>query len=461
MDSAGMNRREFTQLAGALALAGLAPGICRSSTPAQKFVPNDVARLRRVLVNPPSADDLMLYAAGGELVPDWLAVAPEAIEGHQQMLNLLRKSGAEVLLLEDVLDAAIVESRRRGAWAAWLSGTHPQLTGLADAVTARTLLNRDPAIQFKKDTGGHYRHVQDPMLGMWYMRDVAIMTPRGLMLANFLNPERRREAVLFRFAAQFAPQLRDYPVVFDAAREGYFAEGGDFQVVDDQTLFVGVGNRTDPRIAPLLAQRLEMDVVAVQTRKLEWLKLAKEKDPLAGLFLHLDTYFTHIGPKEVLTLPWIFESRFEGKDPLSDFIAGIQSEADFDNEKSKKALEFVRELGTVKRFRAGSGKEDKSAKGEKIVDLVKGRGYTVHYVGGPPPIEPDLNHWFKVVYFEHERQGANVVATAPREIISYEGASRTHAALKAAGLRVETFNGRELWRGNGGPHCLTLPLERG
>lgn len=456
-----ISRRSFCRFVGASAFAGVSPYLRAEAQPSDPRIPSDVDRLRRVLVNPPSSDDLTLYAAGGKLVPLWLAVPPEAVDGHREMVDLLRRSGAEVLVLEEVLDAAIAEAHRQRAWSAWLSGTHPRIAENPDAVTAKTLLNRDPRFQFQRSHDGNYRHVIDPMVGMWYVRDVGVMTPRGWILCNFVSEHRRREAALFRFARQFAPQLRDYPIAFDAVEEGYFVEGGDIQVVDPKTLFVGVGNRTDPRVAPLLARRLEMDVVAVQTRKLDWLKPEKEPDPLHNVFLHLDTYFTHVGPGQALTLPWIFESRFAGTDPESRFIAGMQGQPEFDDEKAKKALEFVREVGVVRRFRGGTGEEEKGPDGEKIVDYVRSRGYTVHYVGGPPPEEPDLAHWFKVVFLEHERQAANVIATAPGEIIAFSGATRTHAALKSQGLRVSTINGRELWRGNGGPHCLTLPLDRG
>ena len=68
---------------------------------------------------------------------------------------------------------------------------------------------------------------------------------------------------------------------------------------------------------------------------------------------------------------------------------------------------------------------------------------------------------FTTVLPEHEHQAANVVATSPGNVIAYEGATQTHAALRRAGIHVTTFPGRELWPRDGGPHCLTMPLERG
>jgi arginine deiminase len=97
----------------------------------------------------------------------------------------------------------------------------------------------------------------------------------------------------------------------------------------------------------------------------------------------------------------------------------------------------------------------------KLVDYVRSRGYAVHFVGGDPPNSDTIRHLFTTVLNEHEHQGANVVATSPGHVIAYEGAPRTHAALRRAGITVTTFPGRELWPWDGGPHCLTMPLERG
>jgi arginine deiminase len=115
----------------------------------------------------------------------------------------------------------------------------------------------------------------------------------------------------------------------------------------------------------------------------------------------------------------------------------------------------------VRLYRAGSGDEDASVHDLKLVDYVRQRGYDVTFVGGAPPDTPDFEYLIEVVLREHALQAANVVATGPGRVIAFEGAARTHAALAAAGVHVSTFDARELWPWNGGPHCLTLPLERG
>lgn len=453
-----MKRRVFL---GSLGAFGLAPRSSRRLAAATRsFVSSDVAPLKRVIVLRPSASDYVLNLAEGEDV-FWGATPEGAIQGHRELERLLAASGAQVLDFEAVLDQAIEGAKKEGQWRTWLRAARPELSSHEGKVTAGTLLARTRDVQFQTDPDGNYRHLADSMDSAWWVRDPAVMTPRGLLIGNFLRLHRRSLTSLLRFAADFASALKPYPIVFDALEEGLIVEGGDLQVAGERTLFMGTGNRSDPRVAPLLARRLEMDVVAVQTRKTEALKWKKANDALRSLFLHLDTCFTHVDTKQALALPYFFEAEYSGRDPLTRLWKGFGVQPSMDEEEASKAVAFLADLGWVRRYQAGSGEEDMSVKGLKLVDFVRREGYTVHFVGGPPPKDPDLEHFLKVVLDEHGKQAANVVATAPGQVVAYEGAARTHAALRAAGIRVSTFPGRELWTGNGGPHCLTLPLERG
>ncbi len=59
-------------------------------------------------------------------------------------------------------------------------------------------------------------------------------------------------------------------------------------------------------------------------------------------------------------------------------------------------------------------------------------------------------------------QGANVLALAPRIALALEGNPETRRRMEAAGVDVRTFAGEEISRkGDGGPTCLSRPLERG
>jgi arginine deiminase len=426
------------------------------------FVTSDVARLRRLIMCPPGADALALSSYDDDVMPMPAWDAQAMVAEHAELMRDIRASGAEILTIPELLASAIEAARSRGTWETWLRATHPKLAADPKAVTARTLLGRDPATLFRTWPDGSYRHIVDEVAAFVFSRDTAVMLPRGVVLLNVGAQHRMAEQVLLRFVFDSAPQLARYPVLYDAQQEGLLAEGGDFQVVDEHTLFLGVGNRTDPRIAPLLARRLQMDVLAVQTRKADSLRRRSDKPfRLRTAFMHLDTYFTHVADKQALTMPWFLEASQVGKDPYSQFLDGMAADGGISDDDLKEARDFMKDLGLVRLFRAGSGEEDTSIKDMKLVDYVRSRGYQVHFVGGELPSTEIIRHLFTTVLYEHERQGANVVATAPGHVIAYEGAPQTHAALRRAGITVTTFPGRELWPWEGGPHCLTMPLERG
>jgi arginine deiminase len=456
-----IDRREALTLLAA-GIGAVSWGSKRAAAAAPgSFVKNDVGKLRRVLMCPPSKLDYPISRWDDDVVPAFEIDTDVACSEHAEFTRILRASGAEVLMVPDLLQEAIERARSRGIWDTWLRSTHPQLSADPKAVTAQVLLGTDPSTQFRTWPDGSYRHIIDDVGAFIFSRDTAVTTPRGVVLLNVGNPNRVREQVLLRFIFAFSPQLERYPIAFDAQQEGLLAEGGDFQLVDEHTLFLGVGNRTDPRIAPILARRLGMDVLAVQTRKTDGLRRGEKRVRVRSVFLHLDTYFTHLGDKQALTLPWFLEAAQVGKDPYTLFLRGMAADGSISDEDLTEARDFIRDFGYLRLYRADSGEEDTSVKEMKLVDYVRSRGYAVHFVGGEPPSSDLIRHLFAVVLEEHQHQGANVVATAPGHIVAYEGSPQTHAALRRAGINVTTFPARELWPWNGGPHCLTMPLERG
>jgi dimethylargininase len=63
---------------------------------------------------------------------------------------------------------------------------------------------------------------------------------------------------------------------------------------------------------------------------------------------------------------------------------------------------------------------------------------------------------------EFDSMGPNVLALGPRKALALEGNPETRRRMEAAGIEVHTYVGAEISRkGDGGPTCLTKPLERG
>ena len=62
---------------------------------------------------------------------------------------------------------------------------------------------------------------------------------------------------------------------------------------------------------------------------------------------------------------------------------------------------------------------------------------------------------------EFDTQGPNVLALAPRVALALDGNPETRRRMEEAGVDVRTFIGAEISRkGDGGPTCLSRPLDR-
>lgn len=446
--------RPFSSMAAAEQLPASAPG----SLP---WVSSDVATLRRVIISPPDHDEgLNLIDPSFGLEPwvdreDWL-------KDHAVMRALLEKSGAEVLTFEGVLDEAIEVARAKGEFRTWLRASLPALSSEEKKVTAAELMGAARERLYPQDEDGNFRYLVDADTVTW-PRDVAVMLPAGLLICNFTSERRVFSAQLMRFVAEYSPSLTRYPVAFDAIEEQVLVEGGDVQVMNGDTLLMGVGYRSEPSAARHLARRLGMNVIAVQLRKADYVKRPPKEAPLglATMFMHLDTCCTHVNDKHVIVLPWFFENEAVGKNPFVRVLKGIARHPHVKEEDAEEALSWLVEMGKVKRYLAGSGEVDPKVTDLKLVDYLRAEGYRISYVGGPPPPDADMDYFFDVVWREHLFQAANVVATSPGHILSYDHCPKTHEALRAAGIDVKVFPGANLRRGYGGPHCLTLPLERG
>ncbi len=465
---ADVTRRDLCAMGAALGAAsafGLA-GTAQAQPASAPFLTSDIGTLRKVLVHSITDGEQPIGKLDEGLLPYAEADEKAAAEQQAALMTLLRDAGAELIEISDALDAAIEVTRPSGVFAAWVDAAFPRLAADPAKVTGAMLLGRDPSTHYRLGPDGSYRHSANDSTSTMWTRDSAFMTPQGLVMCNAASPRRHRENMLLRYLYQHSPLLEDYPIIFDAVEEGMIIEGGDAMVVDERTLFLGVGNRTDPRIAPVLARRLNMDILTVQTVDVTHMRQRGWSDSgpapeLRVLLLHLDTYFTHVAPKHGLVLPLVMEKDHAEDNPLARFIRGARAETKMSEKEAESALKILKEFGKVTLYRRGSGKAD-DLDGLKLVDYLRKERYRLTYTGGPLP-EGDqdvFHHFMTVAYPEQRRQATNVVQAVPGRVIAYSGNPYTKQALEEDGIAVDTFHARELWAWHGGPHCLTQPLER-
>jgi dimethylargininase len=209
-----------------------------------------------------------------------------------------------------------------------------------------------------------------------YVFDPTFMADAGAILLRPGKEARRGEVEAMRaaFGAVGVPVAAELT-------EPALAEGGDAFWLDEQTLIVGLGYRTNEAGAAQLAAALpDVDVITVDLPHHHG----------RGHCMHM------------LTL-------------ISPLDANL-------------ALVYLPLLPV------------------RLVELLEERGVELVEVPGE----------------EFESMGCNVLALGPRKALALEGNPETRRRMEAAGVDVRGYRGEELSRkGEGGPTCLTLPLERG
>jgi arginine deiminase len=438
------------------------------------FVLTDIGRLRRVIVLTPGEEmrRMTLLASGDHpgLADDQMQ--PRAISQHEAFIRLLQDQGVEVLSFDNVLDSALRSAREKGSLEGWLRRSFPrspELWSKGKEMTASDLIGRGRYF-YHYDNQGHFDPLVWPQKWLFYTRDSAVMTPRGVVITRFANYDRAMDATLMEFAFRYAPELAGYPVAFDAGGEDVFVQGGDVMVLDEHTLLVGTGNLSEPQAAKRLAQKLRMEVLGVSLPS-----LAARQSGYSGFtgvnlqFLHLDSFFTLVDRKKALAVPFVLEAQYADHNPFDGVLASVDEDSramelgDTSRHKNsnseiaaaRKALE---QIGWVTRYEAGTGHA--TALKKKLADVLRERGYTIIPAGGEKGQLSTEEYLLERVLFELNFQGANVVALRPGVVAAYAENVHTIEVLRKAGVEVLPFDGAYLAMWHGGPHCLTLPLER-
>lgn len=434
----------------------------------------DVGRLRRVIIMTPGEEmrRMTLLASGDHPGLAGDAMQAGAISQHEKFVTLIRQQGVDVLAFDNLLDSAIRAAREKGMLPEWLQKhfpKHPELWKQSDKITASDLIGRGRYF-YHYDAQGKFEPLVWPQKWLFFTRDTAVMTPRGLVLTRFANYDRAFETNLMEFVSLYAPELARYPVAFNAETEDVFVQGGDLMVLDERTLLLGTGNLSEPKAAERLAQKLKMEVLGVSLPH-----LAARETGYSGFtgvnlqFLHLDTFFTLVDKNKAVTIPYVLEARYSESDPILGLLDRIEEDsramqkADPARHKNSDsqiaaAQQAIRDIGWVTRYEAGTGRA--TALREKLVDVLRKRNYTIIPVGGEKGSLSTEEYLLERVLFELNFQASNVVALRPGVVAAYAENVYTIAALRNAGVEVLPFEGSYLAMWHGGPHCLTLPVER-
>jgi N-dimethylarginine dimethylaminohydrolase len=407
-----------------------------------------------------------------------LARCPHAdIDGGReqwwQLSKYLEDEGVSVFeltsILENIIEGATVEEKRNIVSRIWEGlPVKPE----AEELTVEHLLVGYPSRPFYDVEAGRVVLPDFQRVGWPYPRDTSFTTPVGTVICNMRRYSRRFEPRVVRLAYEYDPMLSEnVEIVFDAndvqeaPTEPPCVEGGDTQIVDEETVAVGLGQRSTFTGFMATAKALfERD----RDGELRYICAVNLPSYPALDYMHLDVVINYPDRGRALLMPYIFEGELVRTGPrkglLLKALEALRAQGERDGRPMGPLVhpDAFRDAGSCLVYERGSNGPKLAGKWASFVDFLVSENKIeedgIIYVGGVPEKENDIEH-LMLALMEQARGASNIVTIKPGLVVAYERNRATNRELREKGIEVREWDDSYLDM-LGGPHCSTSPLWR-
>ena len=402
-------------------------------------VRSEIKPLKKVLLHRPGRELLHLTPDRlPELLFDDIPFLKVAQQEHDAFAQILRSNGAEVVYLEDLMAEVLKlhPEQTKPFLYQWLSEGNIKTRRWQDKLyeylignfEGKALVEKTMEGITLKEMGGASAYslqdliapaddlIVDPMPNLYFTRDPFASVGTGVFLHKMRFPTRCRETIyadyIFRFHPDFEGLVKRY---YD--RDGHAnIEGGDVLNLTEDTLAIGISQRTSPDAIEEASRNLFADPEAKIRTVLAF------DIPSCRAFMHLDTVFTQIDYDKYTSHPAIL-----GPLTVYEITPGVSDPTDLHIRRIDSKLEDI----LAKYTRTDH------------VQLIN--------CGGDDLIASAREQW---------NDGSNTLCIAPGKIVVYERNDVTNAILRDEGIQVLEMPSAELSRGRGGPRCMSMPIIR-
>ena len=403
-------------------------------------VRSEINPLKKVLLHRPGKELLNLTPDTlGELLFDDIPFLKVAQEEHDAFAQILRDNGTEVVYLEDLMTDVLslnpklvepflrqwlfegnIKTRRWQDKCLEYLTSHFQGKALVEktmeGITLKEMGDAARAYSLQDLVAPPDDLVVHPMPNLYFTRDPFASVGTGVFLHKMYSVTRCRETIYADYIFKYHPDFEGLVTRYYDRDLHANIEGGDVLNLTEDTLAIGISQRTCPDAIEAAARNLFSDPEAKIRTVLAF------DIPKSRAFMHLDTVFTQIDVNKYTVHPAIL-----GPLTVYEITPGKDDPADLHIKRVDSDLKHILETYTH-------------------VDDVQ-----LIYCGGDDLIAAAREQW---------NDGSNTLCIAPGKIVVYQRNDVSNAILRDAGLTVLEMPSAELSRGRGGPRCMSMPLIR-
>jgi arginine deiminase len=402
-------------------------------------VTSEIGALRTVLVHSPGNELLAVTpSTRADFLYDDIVDAELAKREHKRFVQVLERF-CEVLHVRDLLTEVLEDNEVRELIIRETLDVVPleplalELRELPPAAVV------DLLIEGKEEEPGplsrtlnEFSYSLPPLPNLFFTRDSAMAINQNMMIGSMRFHARWTEELIMKALFTSHPKLGNKGILYDGASErrlNHTLEGGDVHPLREDVLLIGFSERSSPAgidsLVTLLFEQTQVTNIIVVVM------------PQEATAIHLDMIFTHVDRDLCVIYPPHFIGPY--RLPILHW---------------QKGQTHMREQ-------------------PDLFAALKHCGIPMEPIlcGGSRRIVQDREQW---------ASGCNFTAMRPGVVTSYARNETTLRELEKAGFKMITasdflssnqeipaheraaitFEGGELVRGGGGPHCMTCPITR-